>query len=323
MSETKKDDLSQGAIFGPVPSRRLGMSLGVDVVPMKVCTFDCIYCELGRTTHKTLERREYVPTASVQRAMEEYFREKHEGRLDYVTFSGSGEPTLHSGIGVLIRGVKKLTDTPVAVLTNGSLLFDRQVRTDLLPADLVVPSLDAATQDIFRRVDQPAPGLEVSDVIWGLHQFSREFQGEFWLEVLLARGVNDQPDHVRKLADAARWINPTKIQLTTVVRPPGHGTAAPVEAARLHEIAKLFEGNVEVVPNAASGDHPAYYEDKRERIEAMLRIRPMTVEDIARTTGMHRNEVVKYLDRLRSAHTVQVETFADQTYYTIDRDPKH
>lgn len=314
-----KTDVNGGhkVIFGPVPSRRLGMSLGVDIVPFKVCSYDCIYCEVGKTTHRTVERLEYIDEDTVVRALEKYFAEKHRGRLDYVTFSGSGEPTLNIKIGALIRHVKQLTDTPVAVLTNGSLLYDPQVQEDLLCADLIIPSLDAAEQTTFLKVNQPASSLEVSDIIWGIHQFRRKYTGQIWLEILLVKGVNDSPKHIRKLSEAALWINPTKIQLTTVVRPPGQGTASALSNEELQKLAGRFEGKVEVIGNFDRRDNPAYGEDKLERIEAMLKIRPMTVDDIAATTGMHRNEIIKYLDQLRADHVVTDESHLGKTFLKI------
>jgi len=320
MKEKSKDASFSNQIYGPVPSRRLGMSLGVDVIPMKVCTYDCIYCELGNTREKTIVRREYVSEKLVTQALERYFAEMHTIHLDYVTFSGSGEPTLNSKIGALIRKVKRLTDTPVAVLTSGSLLFDPEVRQNLMQADLVVPSLDAALQDVFKKVNRPVPSLEVSDVIWGIHQFRKEFKGETWLEILFVKGINDRLGHIKKLAEATRWIEPTKIQLTTVVRPPGIGHAPPISMEKLNEISSLFEGNVEVITELERRNSPAYQEEKGDEIVAMLRIRPMTLEDISSLTGMHRNEVLKYLDHLRKDHAVHDVEFSGETYFTIDRE---
>ncbi len=317
MSEERQK--SPSIIFGPVPSRRLGMSLGVDIVPMKICSYDCIYCEVGKTTTKTIERSEYVEEEAVVRALEEYFAERHEGRLDYVTFSGSGEPTLNNKIGALIRRLKELTDTPVAVLTNGSLLYRQDVQDDLLGADLVIPSLDAVDQQMFLRVNQPDASLQVTKVLWGIQQFRRLFAGEMWLEILLVKGVNDDPKHIQSLTEAALWINPTKIQLTTVVRPSGHGFAPALSDDELRQIADQFKGQVEVIGRFNRRDNPAYGENKCERIEAMLKIRPMTLDDIAATTGMHRNEVLKYLDQLRVDHIVKNEAFDGSTFYTVDR----
>lgn len=310
---------SQDVIFGPVPSRRLGMSLGIDMIPMKVCSYDCIYCELGRTTERTLERKSYVDPSTVIGAMERYFADHRQTHFDYLTFSGSGEPTLNSDIGRYIHKAKELTRTPVAVLTNGSLLHDPQVRRDLSEADLVVPSLDAVWQRPFDKVNRPPAGLTVETVVAGIEQFSREFAGEIWLEILLVDGVNSQEDHVRALAKATRRIAPTKTQLTTVVRPPGTGRAPPVSTDRLHELASHFEGNIEVVADVQRRSNPAYQQEKGERIVAMLRIRPMTLQDISSSTGMHSNEVLKYLDQLRREHAVQQSEFEGKEYFTIGR----
>ena len=315
----EQDDDSQNVIFGPVPSRRLGMSLGIDVIPMKTCSYDCIYCEIGKTTERTLERKSYVDPDAVIRAMERYFAENPETRLDYVTFSGSGEPTLNSDLGRFIRKAKELTRPPVAVLTNGSLLHDPQVRRDLSEADLVVPSLDAVWQRPFVKVNQPAPGLEVETVVAGIEQFAREFGGEIWLEILLVDGVNSDVEHVRALAEVAGRIAPTRTQLTTVVRPPGTGRAPPVGAERLRELAAHFTGSIEVVADVQRRDNPAYQEEKGERIVAMLKIRPMTVADISSSTGMHGNEVLKYLDQLRREHAVQQSQFEGKEYFSIGR----
>jgi wyosine [tRNA(Phe)-imidazoG37] synthetase (radical SAM superfamily) len=309
----------QSVVFGPVPSRRLGMSLGIDVIPMKICSYDCIYCELGKTTQRTIERKPYMPADAVVEAMEHYFAENREVQLDYVTFSGSGEPTLNSDIGWFIRKAKELTSTPIAVLTNGSLLYAPQVRRDLLQADLVVPSLDAVWRDAFVKVNQPARGLEVERVVSGIEQFSREFSGEVWLEILLVDKVNAHLDHVRALGEAAGRIAPTKTQLTTVVRPPGAGRAAPVSAERLREMASYFDGYVEVVAEVERRQNPAYQEKKGDEIVAMLKIRPMTVRDISSSTGMHGNEVLKYLDQLRRDHAVQQSEFEGKDYFTISR----
>ena len=320
---TKNDNRSHarpsGAVFGPVPSRRLGMSLGVDLVPMKVCSYDCVYCELGKTTLKTIERKEYVSEEQVTRALVEYFAGGRTDGLDYVTFAGSGEPTLNTKLGGVIRKVKDLTETPIAVLTNGSLLVDPEVRDELMQADLVIPSLDAAAQNVFKKVNRPAPGMEAEDVIRGIRQFIREFRGDVWLEILFVRGVNDGRNHIEVLAEAARSIAPAKVQLTTVIRPPGIGHAPPVSSEGLHRIASMFEGDVEVVADFDRKDNRAYSEERSDAIAAMLRIRPVTLEDLSASVGLHRSEVLKYLDQLRKEHSVLEVEFLGKTYFFIER----
>jgi wyosine [tRNA(Phe)-imidazoG37] synthetase (radical SAM superfamily) len=163
-------------IFGPVPSRRLGRSLGVDLVPYKTCTFDCIYCDLGRTTHKTVSRQSYVPPEEIQGELELYLSVLDK-KPDYITLSGSGEPTLNTNVGEIIRKIKKITSTPAAVLTNGSLLSMDGVREDLSEADVVLPSLDAITPALFEYINRPHPSLGIEDIISGLIQFRKQYQG--------------------------------------------------------------------------------------------------------------------------------------------------
>nr|HDM59124.1 radical SAM protein [Bacillota bacterium] len=205
-------------IFGPVPSRRLGMSLGIDMVPYKTCTFDCIYCECGRTTvHEAIRRRHFD---SLSLVLDEVLKLTRSGRrIDYITLSGSGEPTLNLQCGEFIREVKSKTDKRVAVLTNGSLLTREDVFKELLAADLVVPSLDSARQSSFERVNRPVKGMSAQEITEATAEFVKAFEGEVWLEVLLVKGFNDSQDDLAALSDAVMRIAPDQIQVGTVERP--------------------------------------------------------------------------------------------------------
>jgi wyosine [tRNA(Phe)-imidazoG37] synthetase (radical SAM superfamily) len=211
----------QRFVFGPVPSRRLGRSLGVDLVPFKTCSYDCIYCQLGPTTNRTIVRKRYVPVFEVLDQLSHKLNEDTEP--DYITFSGSGEPTLHSDLGQLIEAIKKRVTIPVAVLTNGSLLWDKQVQEGLMGADLVVPSLDAGSPRLFRQINRPDAQLEFSQVLEGLIEFRRLYTGRVWLEVFLVDGVNTAPPEIARIRECVQAICPDKVQLNTVVRPPAEG----------------------------------------------------------------------------------------------------
>ncbi|RLC09648.1 MAG: hypothetical protein DRI24_21450 [Deltaproteobacteria bacterium] len=194
-------------LFGPVPSRRLGISLGIDLVPMKTCTLNCIYCECGRTTDLTLSRREYVPLPEVKAEFLHY--QSNHPRPDYITFSGSGEPTLNSSIGKIIRFIHSHdTGIPVAVLTNGTLLFDPQVRKELKPASVVMPSLDAATDKVFIKINRPHSRSSVKGMIEGLIQFRKEFKGLIWLEIFIVTGLNNTESELTALKRAIQKISP-------------------------------------------------------------------------------------------------------------------
>lgn len=304
-------------VYGPVPSRRLGRSLGVDLVPFKTCTCDCVYCQLGRTTAKTTERREYVPVGDVLSELREKLASG--GPCDYIGLAGSGEPTLHSGIGTILREVKRMTKVPVAVLTNGTLLWKDEVQEELMEADLVMPSLDAGDERLFRWVNRPHEDISFDRMVAGLVSFTRRFRGEVWLEVLLIDGVTGFPSHVERIAALVGEIAPARVQLNTVSRPPAELFAHPVPEARLHALASLFPGRVEVLA-ASQGTGPAKGPapgTSEVEILTLLRRRPCTAGDVAEGLGIHLNEVLKHLDRLRVNGLVNAVAAGGRSYYTV------
>jgi wyosine [tRNA(Phe)-imidazoG37] synthetase (radical SAM superfamily) len=276
----------------------LGHSLGVDLVPLKTCTYDCIYCQLGRTTNKTMERKEYVPIEDILVELE---RRLALGPVpDYVSLAGSGEPTLHSRIGELIGRIKKLTDIPVAVLTNGSLLWMRPVQDALMEADLVLPSLDAGDERLFRHVNRPHSDITFEQVTEGLITFRERFHKPIWLEVFLLAGITGIAPEARKIAAIADRIHPDRVQLNTVARPPAEEFACRVSEERLESLAPLFSGKTEVI-REATAEHtlpvaPNSMND--EDLLALVRRRPCTAHDVSIGLGIHINEATKRLSAL-------------------------
>lgn len=236
-------------IYGPVNSRRLGFDLGISLTPHKTCSYDCVYCQLGKTVALTSQRRECVPLGEVIGELREWMREHPADleRLNFVTIAGFGEPTLDIHLGEAIREVKRLTHKRVAVITNASLMSDPVVRRQLLEADLVVPSLDSVTQDIFERIDRPAPGISVEDIIAGLIAFRQEYKGEIWLEVMLVKGVNDAPEEIRKLESVIERINPDKIQINSPVRSTTENGVLCLDREQLERIKNVLGGKVDIV----------------------------------------------------------------------------
>jgi wyosine [tRNA(Phe)-imidazoG37] synthetase (radical SAM superfamily) len=282
-------------VYGPVPSRRLGRSLGVDLVPFKTCTYDCIYCQLGRTTNKTIERKEYV---AVDEILDEMKRKLDAGPApDYITIAGSGEPTLNVRIGHLIRRIKDLTRTPVAVLTNGSLLWMREVGEALMEADIVLPSLDAGDERLFRYVNRPHREIAFEKLVNGLIEFTEHFRGSVWLEVFLLAGVTGLPPEVERIATISRRIQPEQIQLNTVSRPPAEDFAFAVPRQQMEQFKVLFSSSVEVVNESESDEAlTTLSRDATDAdILALLRRRPCTVQGISAGLGMHASEVTKRL----------------------------
>ena len=235
-------------LYGPVKSRRLGFSLGISLTPYKACSFDCVYCQLGKTNNLTLERKEYIRISEIIAEFKAWLAEKKEltRELEYITLSGSGEPTLNTGLGELIAGIRGLTPLKIAVLTNASLLADSRVRAQLLGADLIVPSLDAVTENLFARVDRPHAGIKLEDLINGLIALRREFRGKIWLEVMLIKGVNDDIRHIRKLKEVVEKINPDKLQLNSPVRTTSEAGILPVAKSKLKKIKEILGEKAEI-----------------------------------------------------------------------------
>ncbi len=312
MPEINKDNLY---IYGPVPSRRLGFSLGVDLVPYKVCTFDCIYCQLGKTTQKTIQRSEYFKKDEILSQIKNAIFLKQ--KIDYITFSGSGEPTLNTGIGYLISEVKKMTDIPVAVLTNGSLLYDERVRKALLPANLVIPSLDAATEDSFKKINQPHHSVTFEKMVTGLLDFRKQYKGKIWLEIMLVKGINDSKKEVELFRAITAKGAFDKIQLNTVVRPPSDANAVPLSIDRLREIKNFLGKNCEIIPEFKREKQEESIKENKKRILELLKRRPVTLSDISTALGINRNEAIKYLDFYRKNGIVKILNFEGKIYYEI------
>jgi wyosine [tRNA(Phe)-imidazoG37] synthetase (radical SAM superfamily) len=290
-------------IFGPVPSRRLGYSLGVDAVKRKSCTFDCIYCQLGKTTSQEIKRTTFFdPEKVVKEVIEEFAR---GGQVDTVTFSGSGEPTLNADLGYMIRQVKAGLDRPVAVITNGSLLIEKDVRSDLLNADIVLPSLDAVSDDIFRYVNRPHFLIEIDSLIEGLRRFRSEYRGQIWLEVMLIKDINDDPDEINKLRGVLRSLKVDKVQLNTVVRPPLEEHVGRLEDQELEKIASFLGDGCEII---CGFDRPALERDQREWtaiILETLKRRSLSVDDISKLTGMPSDEAKHCLQQLEKTGAIR------------------
>jgi wyosine [tRNA(Phe)-imidazoG37] synthetase (radical SAM superfamily) len=236
-------------IYGPVNSRRLGFSLGLSLTPHKVCNFDCVYCQLGRTNNKVFQRKAYVKSEDILGELKLWLQNNLQAAktLNYITIAGSGEPTLNIEIGLIIAGIKKLTNIPVAIITNASLFNDKNVRQELLNADLIVPSLDAAIPKIFMQVNRPAQGIKIEDIIAGLIAFRKEFPGKIWLEVMLVRGINDNLEEIKKLKEIVDKIRPDKIQLNSPVRATAEPNMLPVDNKKLNEIKEILNSNCEVI----------------------------------------------------------------------------
>ena len=317
-------------VFGPVVSRRLGRSLGVDVVPFKTCTYNCIYCQLGPTTRRTLERKSYVPLDAV---LDELRRKLAAGvPADYITIAGSGEPTLYADLKPLIRNIKAMTSIPVAVITNGALFWMPEVQEAVLEADVVVPSLDAGNEASFARVNRPYPEVTFDQMVEGLASFRRRYHGQLWLEVFLLSGVTDSDSELDQIRDIAERIQPDKIQLNTVARPTpgreGEAPAEPVPEEKMKRIAQRLGGSF-----ALPAEVIAHYELPRHIVRqtsvccqddvlAVIQRHPCNLVDIAQGLSISLDEAERHIATLTEKGAILQETRDGVAFY-VAPNPTH
>ena len=307
MAEEKK------YLYGPVPSRRLGRSYGVDIVPFKACTLDCIYCQLGRTTEKTIERKDCV---AVEPVLAELKKRLDQGlQADFITIGGSGEPTLNAKLGQIIEAIKKIADISVAILTNGTLLTDKSVRADCARADVVLPSLDAGDEQTFQRINRPHKDISIEKLVAGLCSFRDEFAGQIWLEVFFVEGLNTDAEQIAKLNGLINRIHPDKVQLNTAVRPTADVSVKRVDAEKLRTIASQLGDRAEVVADFSPARFGKLVENKAKEVLSVLKRRPCSINDVCSGLGIGRNEAIKYISHFQQQGLVHSSEKDGTTFF--------
>ncbi|MCD4801797.1 MAG: radical SAM protein [Anaerolineales bacterium] len=294
-------------IFGPVPTRRLGQSLGIDPVPLKTCNWNCVYCQLGRSIPMVNKRKEYYPADEILAEAKNALLSHQPGEIDWVTFVGSGETTLHASLGWLLREVKKITGLPVAVITNGSLLYLPEVRRELLAADAVLPSLDAGTPELYQHINRPYPGLSFESFLDGLISFSEEYQGNLWVEVMLVKDLNDTEDQLNKIASALQRIKPDEIHIMQPTRPPVETWVKPPSDDGLRRALDILGDTARVI-HPASGSYDLG--EAKSIVEAVVGIvtrHPMREKELVETLkNLTTRDVTETLSTLAESDKLQV-----------------
>ena len=305
-------------LFGPVPSRRLGYSLGIDLVPNKTCTFDCIYCEVGKTTDLTEKRRDFGNAEEIIRETKD-FLSSYTGRIDHITFTGSGEPTLNAKLGYIAQEIKKETRIPLALITNTALFGDADVREDAMKFDVVLPSLDSVNEESFRAVNKPHNGIVLQNIIDGLLKFSEEYKGKILLEILFVKNVNDSDRDIMALRRILEKMHIDKIQINTVVRPPAYSSAKPIDANDRERIKNLLGDKVqiELAFNPENSNKSSAGEDDVKRL---LQRRPCTYDQISTALGIPSKELNSIIDKLEKTKNIRVEKFGEEFYYSVKND---
>ncbi|MFO7760186.1 MAG: radical SAM protein [Thermodesulfobacteriota bacterium] len=305
--------MEKKVVYGPVPSRRLGRSLGVDLVPYKICSYDCIYCQIGRTPRPTIHRKSYIVADKV---VNDVLNRLEEGASpDYITLGGSGEPTLNSDIREIIERIKSATDTPVTVLTNGSLLMFPDVRRDIKGADVVLPSFDACSEEMFQKINRPCKDLDFDKMAEGLVQFRKEYQGRIWVEIFLINGINTSDSDTAGFKKWMDRIQPDKIHLNTAVRPTAESNLSRPDDKCLVRIKNMLGDRAEIVVAYQGEETGTGGPAVREELISLLSRRPCTLADIANGLNIHQHEILKYLEPLVDSGEMEIVRTSDEIYY--------
>jgi len=309
-------------LFGPVASRRLGISLGVDLVPFKTCSINCVYCESGATTNLTLKRREYIPTDEVIKQLDELLSSSPQ--IDYLTFSGAGEPTLNSGIGRVIGFVK--TNYPqykICLLTNATLFSDPEVLAEIAEIDLCIPSLDASTEEEFKIINRPSPELNFTTYVNALIEYCQKSKAEIWLELFIVPGKNDSDESISRFAEIIKQAKPDKVQLNTLDRPGTVDWIAPSSGENTMRFVRALEP---IIPVEAVGPFkyksPALQKQlKPAKIDKLIidliSRRPSTLSDMSETFGVPEEAIKERLAALIEAKTINSETSKRGEFYSV------
>ncbi|HJN10542.1 MAG: radical SAM protein [Pirellulaceae bacterium] len=303
--------------FGPVPSRRLGRSLGVDPIPLKTCNWNCVYCQLGRTSPLANQRRDYFPPEAIIADVKTTLASHGPGQIDWLTFVGSGEPTLHASLGWMIQELKAYTEIPLAVITNGSLLYLPEVRRALLPADAVLPTLDAGSERLYQRIDRPVAGLTFERLVEGMIALRREFDGKLWIEVMLINGLNDSVAALEDLATVIQRIQPDDVHINLPVRPPTESSVeVPSDEAVVRAQAILGEV-AHVVPAA---DVEVDFGDENDLADSVMEIvkrHPMSEVGLVRAIKSRSSqEVAEALAQLSASGRARVTTHNGERFWS-------
>lgn len=301
-------------IYGPVPSRRLGRSLGISPIPKKTCNYSCIYCQLGRTDRMTNQRQLFFPVEDILEEFREVLLQKPG--FDVVTIVGEGEPTLYLGLGELIRQIRQLTDNPIAVITNGALLYDRAVQEDLNQADLVLPTLDAWDEASFRRINRPHGSLSYQQVLDGLIEYSHSCQGQLWLELMLMKGINDDDASLAKYKELLKSIRYDRLYLNTPVRPPAESWVMALDPDSMRRAVETL-GGISIDLLSSVGFHSEITDDY-EAIRSIILRHPMNqfeLEGFLKSRGAEDSAAL--LRRLQSDPAVTVIRYKGYDTYRL------
>ena len=305
-------------VYGPVPSRRLGRSLGIDPIPSKTCDYQCIYCQLGKTTNFTNKRSDFYPKEDICNEMETSIKQ-NEGKFDYITFVGSGEPTLYKRLGDLIVKAKQLSNKPTCVITNGSLLFQDDVKNDLIFSDVVLPTLDAGDEKLFIKINRPHPSIKYEKMIQGYIDFRKEFSGKFWIEIMVMKGINDSREELLKIKENIDRIQPDRIDINVPIRPPTESWVKIPDQDLIPILNDVF-GDYNNINFPEQGKFSVYSSNFEAELKILLERHPMRLEQIIETFGskkLNKQDLIHQLNILEVQNKIKKENYNNQTFWKL------
>ena len=306
-------------VYGPVPSRRLGRSLGIDPMPLKTCNYQCIYCQLGKTTNFTNERKNYFPKYDIIEEMKKAIRQ-NEGGFDYLTFVGSGEPTLYKDLKKLILAAKEFSNKPICVITNGGLLYDKEVRNDLLLADVVLPSLDAGDEKSFIKINRPHPSIKFESVIQGFIDFKKEFKSKFWIEIMLMKGINDSKDELLKIKEKIDLIQPDRIDINVPIRPPVENWVEIPNKSFISLLNEVF-GDYNNINYPEMGKFGIYSSNFEKEFLSIIERHPMRQDQVFKTFSTNdfkKADILAILERLVIQKKIIGVDYNDKIFWNLN-----
>lgn len=305
-------------VYGPVPSRRLGRSLGIDLIPSKTCNYQCIYCQLGKTKYFTNKRMNFFPKEDVMGEIKEAIKQ-HENEIDYITFVGSGEPTLYKDIEDLILTTKKLSKKPVCMITNGALLYDLEVRNALMLADVVLPSLDAGDGKLFIKINRPHPSIKYDNVIQGFIEFRKNYEGKFWIEIMIMKGINDSKNELLKIKQKIDLIIPDRIDINVPIRPPTEKWVKIPDKNITSLLNEVF-GEYSDIHYPEMGKFYLYSSDFEKEFLSVVERHPMRQEQIIETfcsQNLNQEEIFQRLKSLEDRKMIEKITYNNKIFWRL------
>lgn len=307
-------------LFGPVPSRRLGVSAGIDLVPYKTCSLNCLYCECGTTTKLTLKRKEYIPTEKVIKELNHFLQSAPE--IDYLTFSGSGEPTLHNHLGKIVNYLKEnYSHYNIALLTNGTLFYKYDsLYNEVKNIDLIIPSLDAVSENIFKKINRGINNLKSEEIISGLIKLRKEYHGEIWLEIFVIPGINDTKKEINNFNTIIKKIKPEKVQLNSLDRPGTEKNIKKPDFSNMKVFADSLDTKTEIITEFKNNNNIKEFKSQlKNNIIETLKRRPCTKNDLAKILGKNNKKINKIIKKLMKKNLITKQKSTRGEFFFIKK----